>query len=292
MKKSWTKSTRPSVLVALLASAFSASVFGAEVSVKSYAEHARGTIVYHYTIVNNTSHPISAVRIGHLYSNTESSIPVDQRELTVLPVGLEDLEEGVPATSKTSPSGWKDEVGAEEENEKFWFGWEVGPENQRGVYGHESLDGFSIAVPQADAPYLKGHFSVTFMSGPLAVFSGRIEPLDTLPPTISLTMNPSVLWPPNGKWTTIAANLSTRDDYDPNPEVKLESVTANETLGTKDIAEAEYGTDDRRISRAAKREASSKTSRIYTITYSATDASGNRATASAVVTVPHANQQK
>ena len=37
----------------------------------------------------------------------------------------------------------------------------------------------------------------------------------------------------------------------------------------------------------AKREGKNKAGRIYTITYSATDGSGNKATASATVTVPH-----
>ena len=37
----------------------------------------------------------------------------------------------------------------------------------------------------------------------------------------------------------------------------------------------------------AEREGKNKAGRIYTVTYSATDASGNKTTASATVTVPH-----
>ena len=37
----------------------------------------------------------------------------------------------------------------------------------------------------------------------------------------------------------------------------------------------------------AEREGKNKAGRIYTITYSATDGSGNKTTASATVTVPH-----
>jgi hypothetical protein len=38
---------------------------------------------------------------------------------------------------------------------------------------------------------------------------------------------------------------------------------------------------------AAKSAGTNLAGRIYTVTYSATDASGNKATASATVTVPH-----
>jgi hypothetical protein len=38
---------------------------------------------------------------------------------------------------------------------------------------------------------------------------------------------------------------------------------------------------------AAKRAGNNPAGRIYTVTYSATDASGNKATASATVIVPH-----
>lgn len=78
-----------------------------------------------------------------------------------------------------------------------------------------------------------------------------------------------------------------RDDYDTAPEVNLVSITANEPLAGTDVSGAQLDTDDRQFSLAAKRAGTNKTSRIYTITYSATDTSGNRATASANVTVPH-----
>jgi hypothetical protein len=89
-----------------------------------------------------------------------------------------------------------------------------------------------------------------------------------------------------------------KDDYDPQPEVRLESITANEVLDKDDIKDAQLGTDDRsfklRPERGRRNDEQEKTDRIakqlgriYTVTYSATDASGNKATASATVTVPH-----
>jgi len=81
-------------------------------------------------------------------------------------------------------------------------------------------------------------------------------------------------------------------DPDPEPEIKLESITSTETLADGDIQDAQFGTDDRSFSLAAKRAGTNLAGRIYTVTYSATDASGNKATASATVTVPHDQGKK
>lgn len=111
--------------------------------------------------------------------------------------------------------------------------------------------------------------------------------VDVIPPSILVTLSPATMWPPNGKLMSIDATIAVQDDYDPEPEIKLESITANETLDTKDIQNAQLGTDDRNFSLAAKRAGTNLAGRVYTVTYSATDASGNKATASATVTVPH-----
>ena len=84
----------------------------------------------------------------------------------------------------------------------------------------------------------------------------------------------------------VSAILSVHDDQDPNPAVKLVSITCNEPLEPGDVA-ATFGADSRTFSVRSTRLGQDKTGRIYTITYSATDASGNTATATATVTVPH-----
>jgi len=111
--------------------------------------------------------------------------------------------------------------------------------------------------------------------------------VDVTPPSILVTLSPATLWPPNGKLVSVNATISVQDDYDPEPEIKLESITSSETLGASDIQDAQFGTDDRSFSLAAKRAGTNLAGRVYTVTYSATDASGNKATASATVTVPH-----
>ena len=111
--------------------------------------------------------------------------------------------------------------------------------------------------------------------------------VDVTPPMLSVTLSPATLWPPNNKPVLINATITASDDYDPDPEIKLESITASETLSANDIQNAQLGTDDRQFSLAAEREGTNLAGRIYTITYSATDASGNKTTASATAIVPH-----
>lgn len=111
--------------------------------------------------------------------------------------------------------------------------------------------------------------------------------IDTTPPSLQLTASPSALWPPNHKLVAVATTITVRDEVDPNPSVVLESITCNDACNpTSDIADAAYGTDDRQFQLRAERSGGG-TGRAYTITYLATDASGNRATASATVVVPH-----
>jgi len=111
--------------------------------------------------------------------------------------------------------------------------------------------------------------------------------VDVTPPMLSFTLTPATLWPPNGKPVPITATITVTDDYDPESEIKLESITASEALADGDIQDAQIGTDDRSFSLVAKRAGTNLAGRIYTVTYSATDASGNKATASATLTVPH-----
>ena len=90
-------------------------------------------------------------------------------------------------------------------------------------------------------------------------------------------------------------NIVVKDNCDPNPTIVLVSVTSSEPetgyIGTgdqgPDIAGADIGTDDRSFFLRAERSTTGhSTGRIYTITYRATDASGNVSEATATITVP------
>ena len=77
------------------------------------------------------------------------------------------------------------------------------------------------------------------------------------------------------------------DDKDSSPTVALQSITCDDAcVPADDIAGAELGTDDREFELRSERKGSGA-GRTYTITYSATDSSGNAATAVTSVVLPH-----
>jgi hypothetical protein len=115
----------------------------------------------------------------------------------------------------------------------------------------------------------------------------REEWADSTPPTLSLSPTPSSLWPPNHKLVPVTITVNVTDDQDPGPEVRLVSITCDDTCNpVQDITGATLNTDDRDFELRAERLGAG-TGRTYTITYEASDASGNKATATTTVTVPH-----
>ena len=116
--------------------------------------------------------------------------------------------------------------------------------------------------------------------------------LDVTPPKISVSLSPTSLWPPNHQMVPIVATIVATDECDPNPLVRLVSVVSSEPdngLGdgdtAADVADTTPGTDDRSISLRSER-AGGGSGRTYTVTYHATDASGNSTPATATVKVP------
>jgi hypothetical protein len=116
---------------------------------------------------------------------------------------------------------------------------------------------------------------------------------DTKPPVVTLEFNPNMLWPPNHKMMDISAMITIVDACDPNPTVKLVSITSSEPANGKgdgntspDIAGVSYGTDDRSFQLRAERSGKDS-GRVYTVMYESDDASGNSAEQTGTVTVPH-----
>lgn len=106
-------------------------------------------------------------------------------------------------------------------------------------------------------------------------------------PTISVSVDPDTLWPPNHKMVTITAHVTASA---PVTLVSIISSEPDDGLGDgdtpNDIQDAAYGTDDRVFQLRAERSGKGP-GRTYTITYSATGSTGLVATATAKVTVPH-----
>jgi hypothetical protein len=122
----------------------------------------------------------------------------------------------------------------------------------------------------------------------------HVAVVDTTPPQLSLSVSPAQLSPPNHKLVLVTARLAASDTCDANPAIRLVSITSDEPdngLGDgdqpQDIQGAAFGTDDRQFLLRNERSGTGR-GRTYTITYSATDASGNATLSQATVTVPRA----
>jgi hypothetical protein len=137
--------------------------------------------------------------------------------------------------------------------------------------------------------------TATDPSGNSASCRTSVTVRDTVAPALSLTADPSVLWPPNHRLVPVQVSWRVRDACDPAPVVVLVAVSGNEpddAVGDNDgrtetdVASAEAGTADGQILLRAERLGSGS-GRQYELTYRAIDAHDNSASALVVVTVPH-----
>jgi hypothetical protein len=115
--------------------------------------------------------------------------------------------------------------------------------------------------------------------------------VDDTPPEIDVTLDPTVLWPPNHAMIPVTATVVAADNC-PGVSFALTSLASSEPDNATgdgntpgDIQEAELGTAD--IEFLLRRErAGHGDGRVYTAVYTATDGSGNEAQDQAVVLVP------
>jgi hypothetical protein len=113
-------------------------------------------------------------------------------------------------------------------------------------------------------------------------------PTDTEPPVVTLSVTPDVVWSPNHKMIPITPTITATDNVDANPVVELVGVTTTEPDDAQGdghtVNDVEVTADGQIFVRS---ERSGKGgSRVYTITFRATDAAGNVGFASANVVVP------
>lgn len=116
---------------------------------------------------------------------------------------------------------------------------------------------------------------------------------DTQPPSLRLSLSQTELKPSNHKLVRINATVSAADSCGgAAPKIVLTSISSNQPdNGTGDgdtavdIQEAAFGTFDLSFLLRAERAGNDPRGRTYTVTYTATDASGNRTEAIATVHV-------
>ncbi len=136
-------------------------------------------------------------------------------------------------------------------------------------------------------------FMATDASGNTATCTSSVQVRDTIPPSLTLRLSPTTLWPPNHRLVPVQAVWQVSDVCDPAANAVLASVTSSEPDDapgsgdtTGDIQDAALGTADSMVLLRAERSGGGP-GRVYTLTYSARDASGNMTSALGVVTVPH-----
>ncbi len=113
-------------------------------------------------------------------------------------------------------------------------------------------------------------------------------PTDTEPPIVTLSVTPDILWSPNHRMIAITPAITATDNVDPNPRVELVGVTMTEpddAQGDGHTVNDVQVTPDGQIFVRSERSGKGG-SRVYTITFRATDEAGNTAFASANVVVP------
>lgn len=197
----------------LFAASPASSRAAAPIRVLAYGQHEGNAIVYHYTVINNSNERVNNIVIGSRYdSQKDDTFP----ELRKLPVGWrygEETELGqeiiLDPSSTAQPTGWVPSVYGQQDIYFFYLRWES---QTNAIAPGQTLSGFSVRIPKGDdqnlrlmppdleRKYLTGHFTVGLWSNRQSQeIHGPIEKLDTTPPSLSVSVSPNVLWPPQQK---------------------------------------------------------------------------------------------
>lgn len=232
-----------------------------------HAEHRAGQVVYHYQIENHGRAELREIALGCDCRYWEGVVaPL----LTAVPVGPQVGEPGyvdgdillTPDVVRT-PAGWQVSARRVPGSARYWITWHA--VGVHGLPGGQTLKGFSISVPRADTAFLTGFYTL-----PARRFVGTLEPLDATPP--KLTLRAEETEPAAGEQALLRIVAQVDDDFDPTPQLALESFIPVADLPPVDVRWSATTTAARPLR--------------YRITYRATDASGNTARAQIEVRVP------
>lgn len=122
----------------------------------------------------------------------------------------------------------------------------------------------------------------------------EITVIDSTSPSISVSADSAVLWPPNHKMRKVNFTVTVADNCDPSPTVILTSVVSSEPDESpsegdgntvNDIQDVDIGVADYSVLLRAERNGEGS-GRTYTATYMVIDSSGNTSSSSVDVTVP------
>jgi glycosidase len=114
--------------------------------------------------------------------------------------------------------------------------------------------------------------------------------IDLTPPVVSISVNPSVLWPPNGNMVPVTVSGVMTDNLsgvDPATAAFAVVDSDGTVQPTGPVTLGSGGSYSFVVLLRASRQGTDLSGRQYTITVSAKDLAGNLGSASTVVTVPH-----
>jgi hypothetical protein len=150
-----------------------------------------------------------------------------------------------------------------------------------------------VVTSDAPAIFPLGRTTVTFAavdaSGNVATARTTVTVLDSKPPVIhKLVARPSSLWPPNHKMVNVEVTPTVKDVCDARPRCRIDAVASSDPVtGKGDNTRPDWRvTGDLSLDLRAER-AGGGSGRTYSITVECTDASGNSATRTVAVKVPH-----
>ena len=238
------------------------------VRVRVYAEHAIGRVVYHYQIENRGRSDLRQIILG---CDCRPADHVAAPLLNIVPVGAQyrdsdytDTEPELPHDLVRAPPGWRVLAHRPPGADKYWLEWHA--LGARGLGAGQTAKGFSVAVPRADRAFLVGRYTA-----PERGVVGWLELLDATPPRLTLKLEDTTP-AASGETARVRVLATADDDFDPAPRLTMESFVPDETAAADPIRWSRGGA----LARPLR----------YTVTYTATDASGNTARSSLKVTIP------
>lgn len=109
-----------------------------------------------------------------------------------------------------------------------------------------------------------------------------VVPPDTTPPTItSLSITPSVIWPPDGRMIPVAVSVTATDDVDDAPVCSVTSVAAPGMAADDAVVTGQFTASVKGI------KSVDGSARVYSVLVTCSDFSGNKSRGTVTVTVPH-----
>jgi hypothetical protein len=243
-------------------------------------QHHGGQVVYRYEVNNASAFDLKRVIVGQFLAADGNGAS----ELSVIPRTALSHSLWLAPEVAARPAGWGVGLVFPEESETFSLEWIEANHHRQLWPGSPALENaplpqsgdrsiavgatsnqFSVAVPRIDPQFVNGH--ATFDVGGRLV-NVPITRQDRSPPELVLTAYRLNKNKGNGEYALFEVHVSATDNEDPAPELSV-VITANQPPGAGDVVQNKNGNN------AWNLRLRNVPGRIYTMTATATDASGN-----------------